>query len=117
MSDIPYLLERVGPAAVVQLHAEAFARLPLRDKHLAWHLYEAALAGRDIYFDQRYEHSLLMRQVIEALFVGRACLDPAVADAIAGDLADPRPEPGTVDPARITAADPAWAGGGRSGGS
>lgn len=39
--------------------------------------------------------------------------DRAVADAIAGDAADPRPEPGTVDPARITAADPAWAGGGR----
>ncbi len=39
--------------------------------------------------------------------------DRAVTDAIAGDDADPRPEPGTVDPARVTAADPAWAGGGR----
>ncbi len=43
--------------------------------------------------------------------------DRAVADAIAGDGADPRPQPGTVDPARITAADPSWAGGGRRGGS
>ena len=43
--------------------------------------------------------------------------DTAVADAIAGDAAHPRPEPGTVDPARITAADPAWAGGGRRGGA
>ena len=43
--------------------------------------------------------------------------DTAVADAIAGDGADPRPEPGTVDQARITAADPAWAGGSRPGGS
>ena len=83
MTDIPYLLERIGPAAVVQLHAEAFARLPLPDKRLAWHLYEAALSGRDIYFDQRYEHGLLMRDVIEALFVARAALEPAVADAIA----------------------------------
>ena len=72
MTETPYLLERVGPAAVVQLHAEAFVRLPLRDKRLAWHLYEAALSGRDIYFDQRYEHGLLMRDVIEALFLGRA---------------------------------------------
>ncbi|HET6969325.1 MAG TPA: oxidoreductase, partial [Ornithinibacter sp.] len=48
---------------------------------------------------------------------GLLSFDTAVADAIAGDGADPRPEPGTVDPARITAADPAWAGGGRSGGS
>ncbi|MBM6403073.1 NAD(P)H-binding protein [Phycicoccus sp. CSK15P-2] len=38
--------------------------------------------------------------------------DRAVTDAIAGDHVDPRPEPGTVDPARVTAADPAWAGGG-----
>ena len=82
MTDIPYLLERVGPAAVVQLHAEAFARLPLHDKRLAWHLYEAALSGRDIYFDQRYEHGLSMRAVIEALFQGRAMLAPVVADAI-----------------------------------
>ena len=83
MTDTPYLLERVGPAAVVQLHAEAFARLSLDDKRLAWHLYEAALAGRDIYFDQRFEHGLLMRDVIEALYVARACLEPVVADAIA----------------------------------
>ena len=43
---------------------------------------------------------------------GALTFDRAVADAIAGDGADPRPEPGTVDPARVTAADPAWAGGG-----
>ena len=36
--------------------------------------------------------------------------DAAVAAAVAGDGADPRPEPGAVDPARITAADPSWAG-------
>ncbi|GAA4400359.1 hypothetical protein GCM10023153_27770 [Ornithinibacter aureus] len=39
--------------------------------------------------------------------------DRAVADALAGDGVDPRPEPGTADPARITAADPDWAGGRR----
>jgi dipeptidyl-peptidase III len=78
-----YLLERVGPAAVVQLYADAFDRLPLQDKQLAWHLYEAALAGRDIYFDQRYEHGLLMRDLLEALWAGRHVIDPGVAEAIA----------------------------------
>lgn len=43
--------------------------------------------------------------------------DRAVTDAVAGDGAHPRPEPGTVDPARVTAADPEWAGGGRGPGS
>jgi uncharacterized protein YbjT (DUF2867 family) len=35
----------------------------------------------------------------------------AVEAALAGDGTDPLPEPGTVDPARISAADPPWAGG------
>lgn len=48
---------------------------------------------------------------------GLLSFDAVVAAAIAGDGADPRPEPGTVDPARITAADPAWAGGSRTRGS
>jgi uncharacterized protein YbjT (DUF2867 family) len=43
--------------------------------------------------------------------------DRAVADALAGDGVVPRPEPGTADPARITAADPDWAGGRHRGGS
>ena len=42
---------------------------------------------------------------------GALSFDDAVAAAIAGDDAHPRPEPGTVDPGRITAADPEWAGG------
>jgi dipeptidyl-peptidase-3 len=77
-----HLLERVGPAAVVQLYADAFEHLSATDKRLAWHLYEAALAGRDIYIDQRYEHGLLMRDVLEALLAGRDALEATVADAI-----------------------------------
>jgi dipeptidyl-peptidase-3 len=63
----PYLLERVGEAAVVQLYADGFERLELRDKRLCWHLYQAALAGRDIYYDQRYARNLEMRAVLEAV--------------------------------------------------
>ncbi|HTV01354.1 MAG TPA: hypothetical protein VMF13_12475 [Luteitalea sp.] len=82
MNDKRYLLERVGPAAVVQLYADAFAALPLEARQLAWHLYEAALAGRDIYYDQRFEYALVMRDVLEALWVGRATLPPDVAAAL-----------------------------------
>lgn len=78
-----YVLERVGPAAVVQLHADAFAGLTPQHRVLAWHLYEAALAGRDIYYDQRYEHALVMRDLIETLFVHRHRLEAGFADALA----------------------------------
>jgi dipeptidyl-peptidase-3 len=62
-----YLLERVDDAAVVQLYADGFAGLSLREKTLVWHLTQAAIAGRDIFYDQRYAHNLEMRDVLEAI--------------------------------------------------
>ena len=62
-----HLLERIDDAAVVQLYADGFEALPLREKTLIWHLYQAALAGRDIFYDQRYEHNLEMREVLEEI--------------------------------------------------
>jgi dipeptidyl-peptidase-3 len=65
--DRPYLLERVGEAAVVQVYADGFGDLPLREKILIWHLAQAAIAGRDIFYDQRYAHNLEMRDLLEAV--------------------------------------------------
>ena len=67
IEERPYLLERVGEAAVVQLYADGFAALPLGEKVLVWHLAQAAIAGRDIYYDQRYAHNLELRELLEAL--------------------------------------------------
>jgi dipeptidyl-peptidase-3 len=78
-----YLLEQVDDAAVVQYYADGFERLTLEQKVLAWHLYEAALAGRDIYYDQRYRHALAMRTVLEEILLHAAAVaqDPAIPDA------------------------------------
>src|SRR6478672_5672843 len=65
--DRPYLVERVGEAAVVQVYADGFRDLPLREKTLIWHLAQAAIAGLDIFYDQRYAHNLEMRDVLEAV--------------------------------------------------
>jgi dipeptidyl-peptidase III len=62
-----YLLERVGDVAVVQAYADGFAVLPLREKTLIWHLYNAAIAGRDIYYDQVSAHGLQMREILEGI--------------------------------------------------
>jgi dipeptidyl-peptidase-3 len=80
--DRPYLLERVGDAAIVQIYADGFEHLSLRDKILCWHLSQAALAGRDIYYDQRYVHNLTIRRVLEAVLTHPSGTDPAVLDAI-----------------------------------
>jgi dipeptidyl-peptidase-3 len=63
----PYLLEQIDDAAVVQLYADGFAKLSLREKTLVWHLYQAALAGRDIYYDQRHRHNLGIRHLLEQI--------------------------------------------------
>ncbi|MDP7471155.1 MAG: hypothetical protein QGI02_02250 [Vicinamibacterales bacterium] len=74
--DRPYLLERVGEAAVVQLYADGFDALPLDQKILVYHLYRAALAGRDIFYDQRYMHNLDMREVLEQILTHADGVDP-----------------------------------------
>ncbi|RUL87277.1 dipeptidyl-peptidase 3 family protein [Tautonia sociabilis] len=65
--DRNYLLERIGDAAVVQLYADGFEGLPLQQKILIWHLYQAAIAGRDIYYDQRSPYGLRMRGILEGI--------------------------------------------------
>lgn len=64
-----YLLEHVDDVAVVQYYVDGFDALPIEQKLLTWYLYQAALAGRDIYYDQRYRHALDMRAVLEQVLV------------------------------------------------
>jgi dipeptidyl-peptidase-3 len=80
-ADRKYLLERLGDVAVVQLYADQFAALSLREKTLAWHLTQAAIAGRDIYYDQRHRNGLEMRRVLEAIVTHPAGIDqPTLAE-------------------------------------
>jgi dipeptidyl-peptidase-3 len=71
-------LDRVDDTVVVQLYADGFETLPLQDKMLAYHLSQAAIAGRDIFLDQRYEHTLGLRWILESLWLVRSELAPDV---------------------------------------
>src|SRR5678809_1392608 len=82
LSTRKYLLERVDDAAVVQLYADGFEKLPLREKTLIWHLYQAAIAGRDIYYDQRHRNALEMRDIVEAVVSHPQGIDGAALDEI-----------------------------------
>jgi dipeptidyl-peptidase-3 len=72
-----YLLERVDDAAVVQLYADGFEKLPLREKTLIWHLYQAAVAGRDIFIDQKHRSALEMRGILDQIVAHPQGIDPA----------------------------------------
>src|SRR5574341_831832 len=71
-----YLLEQIDDAAVVQLYADGFEKLSLTERILVWHLYQAAIAGRDIYYDQRYRHNLAMRDILEEIVTHGAGIPP-----------------------------------------
>jgi dipeptidyl-peptidase-3 len=72
-----YLLERVDDVAVAQVYADGFESLPLREKTLIWHLYQAAIAGRDIFYDQKHRNNLEMRRVLETVMSHPQGIDPA----------------------------------------
>ena len=80
--DRKFVIDRVGDAAVVQVYADGFTQLPVREKTLIWHLYQAALAGRDIFYDQRYAQNLDMRALLEALLTHEAVISPTVLTEI-----------------------------------
>jgi dipeptidyl-peptidase III len=81
-SSRKYLLEQIDDASVVQVYADQFAALPLREKTLVWHLSQAAIAGRDIYYDQKHRHALEMRRVLEAIVSHPIGIDSATLSEI-----------------------------------
>ena len=81
-TERPYRLEQIDDAAVVQLYADGFAELTLLEKTLVWHLYLAARAGRDIYYDQRYRHSLAMRDILEEILTHSEGIPATTLDEI-----------------------------------
>jgi dipeptidyl-peptidase-3 len=78
-----YLLERIEDAAVVQLYADGFDALSARERVLIWHLAQAAIAGRDIYYDQRHETSLDARDLLEAILAHAEGIDRETLAAVA----------------------------------
>jgi hypothetical protein len=90
-AERPYLLELVDDAAIVQIYADGFEHLPLKEKTLVWHLYQAALAGRDIYYDQRFVHNLEMRDVLEAIVAAPKEPTPEAAEAAGISIRRPTP--------------------------
>ncbi len=83
-ADRKYLLDRVDDAAVVQVYADGFDGLAANEKLLAWHLYQAAVAGRDIYYDQRSAYALDMRDVVETILNANGRLDSGLTKQVAG---------------------------------
>jgi len=62
-----YQTEQFADVRILRYNVPDFDELPLNQKILLYYLYEAGLAGRDIFWDQNYKHNLLIRKTIEQI--------------------------------------------------
>ena len=73
-----YKVDRFADIEVLRYQVPGFENLSLRQKQLIYHLSEAAIAGRDILWDQNNRHNLALRRLLEAVYKNYS-----------GDTADP----------------------------
>ncbi len=78
----PYLLETLGEYAVARVYADGFEELPRKDRILAFFLYRAALAGRDIFYDQMGRDVLETRDLMEEILTHPQGVDPKFRDRL-----------------------------------
>jgi dipeptidyl-peptidase-3 len=64
--------DRFADLQVLRYQIPGFETLTHQQKELAYYLYEAANAGRDIIYDQKYKHNLTIRKTLEVLMANYA---------------------------------------------
>ncbi|MBZ5516174.1 MAG: dipeptidyl peptidase 3 [Acidobacteriia bacterium] len=72
------LVERVGSTGFVQIEAESFNNLSLREKTLAYWLSMAAIAIHPIGFDQNSRYDLRIKHLLEAILTHPQGTDPQI---------------------------------------
>src|SRR3990170_1046081 len=65
--NFKYQAEQFADIAILRYQVPGFSELSLKQKKLAYYLYQAALSGRDIFYDQNYKYNLLIRRTLEAI--------------------------------------------------
>src|SRR5438093_718197 len=64
--NFEFKADRFADIQVLRYRVPDFDKLSLKQKTLAYYLYEAGLAGRDIFWDQKYRYNLTVRKTLEA---------------------------------------------------
>ncbi len=65
--DFEVHVDRFADVEVLRYEVAGFDELSLQEKKLAYYLSQAALSGRDIIYDQNYEHNLRIRKLLSAI--------------------------------------------------
>ena len=77
-NDFKYFVEQFDDIRVLKYKLPGFESLTLQEKEYIYYLSQAALAGRDILWDQNFKYNLQIRKTIEAII-----------ESYSGDTEDP----------------------------
>ena len=67
-STFNVMAESFADLQVLRYEIPGFEKLSPKEKELAYYLYEATMCGRDIIYDQKSKHGLLLRKTIETIY-------------------------------------------------
>src|SRR6185437_8738307 len=65
--DFSYFSEQFADTKILRYRIPGFENLTLNQKIFAYHLSQAGMAGRDIFWDQNYKHNLTIRNLLEQI--------------------------------------------------
>ena len=68
MENFSYKVDRFDDTQVMRFRVPGFEELNLQKKLYIYYLSQAAIAGRDITWDQNYRHNLAIRKLFETLY-------------------------------------------------
>jgi len=65
--EFRYVSEKFADLQILRYKVPSFEQLTLSEKKLLYYMYEAALSGRDMIYDQNYKYNLTVRRTLEGI--------------------------------------------------
>jgi len=65
--DFKFLAEQFADLKIMRYQVPGFEKLSLNQKEMIYYLSQAALCGRDIFYDQNYKYNLAIRRTLEQI--------------------------------------------------
>ncbi|NJM94009.1 MAG: dihydrofolate reductase [Cytophagales bacterium] len=81
--NFQYKVDQFADLQILRYQVPGFEDLSLQQKKLVYYLYEAALSGRDIIYDQNNKNNLTLRRTLEAIINH---LGPQANDSLYGEV-------------------------------
>jgi dipeptidyl-peptidase-3 len=67
IDNFEYIADQFADLRVLRYQVPGFEKLEPQQKEMLYYLYEAALCGRDMIYDQNYKHNLRIRRTLDAI--------------------------------------------------